>query len=158
MNGTPPAMEPVPGRLCGGDITDKDYVGYFMNEYGGDPLRGGGGGHSVVPATGGTRPGSLAMPSAVVPMVTTSVALLIAVGLTGLGGLGRPVGAGSAVQGLSPAGCVTGEVVRVPGVFLVFLRVGHHAAQTAAGQTDCQPVPAALVPYDRGGLFRPVEG
>ncbi|MEU4049613.1 hypothetical protein AB0F09_10475 [Streptomyces olivaceus] len=28
------AIEPLLARLCGGEITDKDYVGYFMNEYG----------------------------------------------------------------------------------------------------------------------------
>ncbi|MET8829066.1 hypothetical protein ABZX40_16340 [Streptomyces sp. NPDC004610] len=31
---TPPAIEPLLARLCGGEITDKDYVGYFMNECG----------------------------------------------------------------------------------------------------------------------------
>jgi hypothetical protein len=34
MTDTPPAIEPPLARLCGGEITDKDYVGYFMNEYG----------------------------------------------------------------------------------------------------------------------------
>ncbi|WP_406353473.1 hypothetical protein [Streptomyces sp. NBC_00658] len=34
MTDTPPAIEPLLARLCGGEITDKDYVGYFMNEYG----------------------------------------------------------------------------------------------------------------------------
>ncbi|MFF7257055.1 hypothetical protein [Streptomyces microflavus] len=34
MNGTPPAIESILARLCGGVITEKDYVGYFMNEYG----------------------------------------------------------------------------------------------------------------------------
>ncbi|MGA5472876.1 hypothetical protein ACPCUK_29380 [Streptomyces arboris] len=34
MTDNPPAMEPVLARLCGGAITDRDYVGYFMNEYG----------------------------------------------------------------------------------------------------------------------------
>ncbi|MEU3738484.1 hypothetical protein AB0E78_15570 [Streptomyces sp. NPDC032198] len=34
MNDTPPAVEPLLARLCGGEITGKDYVGYFMNEYG----------------------------------------------------------------------------------------------------------------------------
>lgn len=34
MNDTPPAIEPLLARLCGGAITDKDYVGYFMNEHG----------------------------------------------------------------------------------------------------------------------------
>jgi hypothetical protein len=29
-----PAVEPLLARLCGGEITDKDHVGYFMNEYG----------------------------------------------------------------------------------------------------------------------------
>ncbi|MDG4860189.1 hypothetical protein P8605_18875 [Streptomyces sp. T-3] len=31
---TAPAIEPLLARLCGGAITDKDYVGYFLNEYG----------------------------------------------------------------------------------------------------------------------------
>jgi hypothetical protein len=31
---TPPAIEPLLARLCGGEITDKEYVGYFMNEHG----------------------------------------------------------------------------------------------------------------------------
>lgn len=34
MNDTPPAIEPLLARLCGGEITNKDYVGYFTNEYG----------------------------------------------------------------------------------------------------------------------------
>ncbi|WP_371598558.1 hypothetical protein [Streptomyces sp. NBC_00564] len=34
MTDTPPAIEPLLARLCGGEITDKDYVGYFMNEHG----------------------------------------------------------------------------------------------------------------------------
>ncbi|WP_241845641.1 hypothetical protein [Streptomyces silvensis] len=34
MTDTTPALEPLLARLCGGEITDKDYVGYFMNEYG----------------------------------------------------------------------------------------------------------------------------
>ncbi|MFB7275179.1 hypothetical protein [Streptomyces sp. NPDC056244] len=34
MNDTPPAIEPLLARLCGGTITSKDYVGYFLNEYG----------------------------------------------------------------------------------------------------------------------------
>ncbi|MCT7354283.1 hypothetical protein N4P33_19310 [Streptomyces sp. 15-116A] len=34
MTDTAPAIEPLLARLCGGEITDKDYVGYFMNEYG----------------------------------------------------------------------------------------------------------------------------
>lgn len=34
MTDTPPAIEPLLARLCGGEITAKDYVGYFMNEYG----------------------------------------------------------------------------------------------------------------------------
>ncbi|WP_432092100.1 hypothetical protein [Streptomyces sp. NRRL F-5630] len=34
MTDMPPALEPLLGRLCGGEITDDDYVGYFMNEYG----------------------------------------------------------------------------------------------------------------------------
>ncbi|MER8003352.1 hypothetical protein [Streptomyces sp. NPDC095613] len=34
MTDTPPAIEPLLARLCGGEITDKDYVGYFMNKYG----------------------------------------------------------------------------------------------------------------------------
>ncbi|MBJ7901877.1 hypothetical protein IF655_00990 [Streptomyces sp. DSM 110735] len=29
----PPAIEPLLARLCGGEITTKDYVGYFMNEH-----------------------------------------------------------------------------------------------------------------------------
>ncbi|MYV52188.1 hypothetical protein [Streptomyces sp. SID3212] len=31
---TPPGIEPLLARLCGGAITTKDYVGYFMNEFG----------------------------------------------------------------------------------------------------------------------------
>ncbi|MEU3054810.1 hypothetical protein [Streptomyces griseus] len=34
MNDIPPAIEPTLARLCGGAITEKDYVGYFMNEHG----------------------------------------------------------------------------------------------------------------------------
>ncbi|MFJ8805477.1 hypothetical protein [Streptomyces sp. NPDC102490] len=34
MTDEPPAIEPLLARLCGGEITDEDYVGYFMNEYG----------------------------------------------------------------------------------------------------------------------------
>ncbi|MBT3077080.1 MULTISPECIES: hypothetical protein [Streptomyces] len=34
MNDERPAVEPLLARLCGGEITDEDYVGYFMNEYG----------------------------------------------------------------------------------------------------------------------------
>ncbi|MGW0772690.1 hypothetical protein ACWD01_03330 [Streptomyces sp. NPDC002835] len=34
MTVTPPAIESLLARLCGGQITDKDYVGYFMNECG----------------------------------------------------------------------------------------------------------------------------
>lgn len=34
MNDTPRAIEPLLARLCGGTITAKDYVGYFMNEHG----------------------------------------------------------------------------------------------------------------------------
>lgn len=34
MTDTPPAIEPLLARLCGGEITDRDYVGYFMNEHG----------------------------------------------------------------------------------------------------------------------------
>ncbi|MDJ1137028.1 hypothetical protein [Streptomyces iconiensis] len=34
MNDTPHAIEPFLASLCGGEITDKDYVGYFMNEHG----------------------------------------------------------------------------------------------------------------------------
>ncbi|MFF1348981.1 hypothetical protein ACFVZJ_23845 [Streptomyces sp. NPDC058322] len=29
-----PAIEQLPARLCGGGITGKDYVGYFLNEHG----------------------------------------------------------------------------------------------------------------------------
>jgi hypothetical protein len=31
MSDTRPAVEPLLARLCGGAITEKDYVGYFMN-------------------------------------------------------------------------------------------------------------------------------
>ncbi|MFD4136486.1 hypothetical protein [Streptomyces goshikiensis] len=31
---TPPAIEPLLARLCGGAITGMDYVGYFLNEFG----------------------------------------------------------------------------------------------------------------------------
>ncbi|MFJ6574124.1 hypothetical protein ACIQNU_42705 [Streptomyces sp. NPDC091292] len=34
MNDTPPAIEPLLARLCGGAISSKDYVGYFLNEHG----------------------------------------------------------------------------------------------------------------------------
>lgn len=34
MTDTPLAIEPLLARLCGGEISDKDYVGYFMNEHG----------------------------------------------------------------------------------------------------------------------------
>ncbi|MFJ6753982.1 hypothetical protein ACIQNK_02920 [Streptomyces sp. NPDC091273] len=34
MNDARPAIEPLLARLCGGEIADKDYVGYFMNEFG----------------------------------------------------------------------------------------------------------------------------
>ncbi|MFI6049934.1 hypothetical protein ACIBCO_07530 [Streptomyces violascens] len=34
MSDTPPAIEQLLARLCGGAITDKDYVGYFLNEFG----------------------------------------------------------------------------------------------------------------------------
>ncbi|WP_333752964.1 hypothetical protein [Streptomyces sp. IBSBF 2394] len=34
MTDTPPPIEPLLARLCGGEITDRDYVGYFMNEHG----------------------------------------------------------------------------------------------------------------------------
>lgn len=34
MTDIQPGIEPVLARLCGSEITDKDYVGYFMNEYG----------------------------------------------------------------------------------------------------------------------------
>ncbi|MDI5962041.1 hypothetical protein [Streptantibioticus silvisoli] len=34
MNDTPPAIERLLARLCGGEITEKDYVGYFVNEFG----------------------------------------------------------------------------------------------------------------------------
>ncbi|WP_077796263.1 hypothetical protein [Streptomyces sp. JHA26] len=36
MNETPPAIEPLLADLCGGEITDEDYVGYFRNEHGED--------------------------------------------------------------------------------------------------------------------------
>ncbi|MFJ1595645.1 hypothetical protein [Streptomyces sp. NPDC088261] len=31
---TPPAIELILARLCGGAITPEDYVGYFMNQFG----------------------------------------------------------------------------------------------------------------------------
>jgi hypothetical protein len=34
MSDTSPAIAPLLARLCGGEITEKDYVGYFMNDYG----------------------------------------------------------------------------------------------------------------------------
>ncbi|PVE11163.1 hypothetical protein [Streptomyces scopuliridis] len=34
MNDNRPAIEPLLARLCGGAITGKDYVGYFLNEHG----------------------------------------------------------------------------------------------------------------------------
>ncbi|MCC3777021.1 hypothetical protein [Streptomyces sp. UNOB3_S3] len=34
MNDTRPEIEPLLARLCGGAITGKDYVGYFLNEHG----------------------------------------------------------------------------------------------------------------------------
>ncbi|MFC4330108.1 hypothetical protein ACFPC0_20440 [Streptomyces andamanensis] len=34
MNDDSPAIEQLLAKLCGGVITDKDYVGYFMNEHG----------------------------------------------------------------------------------------------------------------------------
>ncbi|MEV7427910.1 hypothetical protein [Streptomyces sp. NPDC091212] len=34
MNDNSRAIEPLLARLCGGAITGKDYVGYFMNEHG----------------------------------------------------------------------------------------------------------------------------
>ncbi|MFF2659407.1 hypothetical protein ACFVUH_18835 [Kitasatospora sp. NPDC058032] len=34
MTNTPPAMEQLLARLCGGSVTAGDYVGYFLNEYG----------------------------------------------------------------------------------------------------------------------------
>ncbi|MET8982983.1 hypothetical protein ABZX85_46160 [Streptomyces sp. NPDC004539] len=34
MSDTPPAIEELLARLCGGTITSKDYVGYFRNEHG----------------------------------------------------------------------------------------------------------------------------
>ncbi|QIY92907.1 hypothetical protein HEP87_28625 [Streptomyces sp. S1D4-11] len=34
MNDTRPAIEPLPARPCGGEVTAKDYVGHFMNEFG----------------------------------------------------------------------------------------------------------------------------
>ncbi|WP_086793774.1 hypothetical protein [Streptomyces thermovulgaris] len=34
MNDDSPAIESLLARLCGGDISDKDYVGYFVNEHG----------------------------------------------------------------------------------------------------------------------------
>ncbi|MGW0577163.1 hypothetical protein ACWD25_14595 [Streptomyces sp. NPDC002920] len=34
MNNGSPAIELLLARLCGGTISGKDYVGYFMNEHG----------------------------------------------------------------------------------------------------------------------------
>ncbi|MDX3236695.1 hypothetical protein PV392_13605 [Streptomyces sp. ME03-5709C] len=34
MSDVQPAIEPLLARLCGGEITDRDYVGYFINEHG----------------------------------------------------------------------------------------------------------------------------
>ncbi|GAA1410840.1 hypothetical protein GCM10009639_62010 [Kitasatospora putterlickiae] len=34
MTDTPPAIEQLLARLCGGSITARDYVGYFLNEHG----------------------------------------------------------------------------------------------------------------------------
>lgn len=34
MTDAPTAIEPHLARLFRGEITDKDYVGYFMNEHG----------------------------------------------------------------------------------------------------------------------------
>ncbi|MEU5326167.1 hypothetical protein P8A21_18575 [Streptomyces poriferorum] len=34
MNDNPRAIESLLASLCGGAITSKDYVGYFMNEHG----------------------------------------------------------------------------------------------------------------------------
>ncbi|WNM36092.1 hypothetical protein RKE30_39915 [Streptomyces sp. Li-HN-5-11] len=34
MNDDSPAIESLLARLCGGAISGKDYVGYFMNEHG----------------------------------------------------------------------------------------------------------------------------
>ncbi|MBB5933887.1 hypothetical protein [Streptomyces zagrosensis] len=34
MNDNTTAIEPLLARLCGGAITGKDYVGYFLNEHG----------------------------------------------------------------------------------------------------------------------------
>ncbi|MCM2418116.1 MULTISPECIES: hypothetical protein [unclassified Streptomyces] len=34
MKDAPPAIESFLALLCGGAITDKDYVGYFLNEHG----------------------------------------------------------------------------------------------------------------------------
>ncbi|GAA1074005.1 hypothetical protein GCM10009665_79460 [Kitasatospora nipponensis] len=34
MTDAQPSIERVLARLCGGSITAKDYVGYFLNEYG----------------------------------------------------------------------------------------------------------------------------
>ncbi|ANW19540.1 hypothetical protein [Streptomyces clavuligerus] len=34
MSDDSPAIEPLLARLCGGTISGKDYVGYFMNEHG----------------------------------------------------------------------------------------------------------------------------
>ncbi|WP_306320500.1 MULTISPECIES: hypothetical protein [unclassified Streptomyces] len=34
MKDAPPAIQPLLAKLCGGDISGEDYVGYFMNEHG----------------------------------------------------------------------------------------------------------------------------
>ncbi|GAA4064857.1 hypothetical protein [Actinomadura miaoliensis] len=34
MNDTPAAIAPLLARLCGGEVTAEDYVGYFRNEFG----------------------------------------------------------------------------------------------------------------------------
>jgi hypothetical protein len=34
VNDPRPAIEPFLARLCGGEVTDKNCVGYFMNEFG----------------------------------------------------------------------------------------------------------------------------
>lgn len=34
MTDTPPEIEQLLAGLCGGEVTDKDYVGYFVNEHG----------------------------------------------------------------------------------------------------------------------------
>ncbi|MEW1831198.1 hypothetical protein [Streptomyces sp. NPDC088196] len=34
MSDDSPAIEQLLSKLCGASITDKDYVGYFMNEHG----------------------------------------------------------------------------------------------------------------------------